>query len=259
MTTFKLFDAHFHIIDPHFPLVANHGYVPDAFTCGDYLSRMQHQPLMGGAVVSGSFQALDQSYLFDALAKLGRNFVGVTQVPAAISDARLQHLHAMGVRALRFNVRRGGSEHISQLDYLARRVHALLGWHVELYIDSRELDALYGTLIELPALSIDHLGLSKAGLPSILRLAEHGVRIKATGFGRVDFDIKAALRDIHAANPQALMFGTDLPSTRAARPYRDDDIQLVIDALGIDDAQRVFYQNAVEFYRLTTNQLTGQP
>ena len=37
----KLFDSHFHIIDGHFPLVPNDGYIPDEFTCADYLSRMR--------------------------------------------------------------------------------------------------------------------------------------------------------------------------------------------------------------------------
>ena len=38
---------------------------------------------MGGAVVSGSFQGFDQSYLLDALDQLGPSFVGVTQLPRA--------------------------------------------------------------------------------------------------------------------------------------------------------------------------------
>ena len=31
-----VFDAHLHVIDPRFPLVANQGYVPDPFTVDDY-------------------------------------------------------------------------------------------------------------------------------------------------------------------------------------------------------------------------------
>lgn len=46
------------------------------------------------------------------------------------------------------------------------------------------------------------------------------------------------------------MFGTDLPSTRAPRPYSDNDFALVADTLGEQNAQKVFYQNALEFYRL---------
>ena len=81
------------------------------------------------------------------------------------------------------------------------------------------------------------------------RLAELGVRVKATGFGRVDFDVPTALRELYAANPKALMFGTDLPSTRAPRPYRDDDLLLVVAALGEAGARKVLHDNAVAFYR----------
>jgi predicted TIM-barrel fold metal-dependent hydrolase len=199
--------------------------------------------------VSGSFQAFDQSYLFHALKTLGPTFVGVTQVPLTVSDQELQELNAAGVRALRFNVRRGGSEDIGSLENMARRVHELVGWHVELYVDSKELSNLYATLVALPAVSIDHLGLSKEGFPTLLKLAEQGVRVKATGFGRVDFDVRSALRDLYAANPRSLMFGTDLPSTRAPRPYRDDDYLLVLETLGEKKAAHVFYENAIDFYK----------
>jgi predicted TIM-barrel fold metal-dependent hydrolase len=245
----KYFDCHFHIIDKTFPVVANQGFMPDAFTTKDYLERVKAVDLCGGAVVSGSFQAFDQTYLLHALKVLGPTFVGVTQVPQTVSDRELKQLNEAGVRAVRFNVRRGGSEEVHHLEKMARRVHDLIGWHIELYVDSRELADLFETLVSLPAVSIDHLGLSKAGLPTLLKLAEKGVRVKATGFGRVDFDVRPALADLYAANPQALMFGTDLPSTRAPRPYRDDDYTLVLETLEEEKAADVFYNNAIEFYR----------
>jgi len=249
-TDFKLFDAHFHIIDPRFPLVPNWGYLPDRYTSSDYLERMKDYDLQGGAIVSGSFQAFDQDYLVDALSRLGPSFVGVSQIPATISDEELLELDGAGVRAVRFNLKRGGSEGVGQLDELARRAHEIAGWHTELYVDSRELPDLLPTLLALPAVSIDHLGLSAEGLPALLKLAEGGGRIKACGFGRVDFDVSQALQEIHSANPQALMFGSDLPSTRAARPYSDSDFRLVIDALGEEAASQVFYKNAADFYRI---------
>jgi hypothetical protein len=83
----------------------------------------------------------------------------------------------------------------------------------------------------------------------LLKLAEKGVRVKATGFGRVDFDVGPALTDLYVANPRALMFGTDLPSTRAPRPYQDDDYTLVLETLGEEKAAKVLYKNALDFYR----------
>lgn len=249
----QLFDTHLHIIDSRFPLVPNNGYLPAEFTASDYLKRMLGYELAGGAVVSGSFQAFDQTYLIAALQQLGPSFVGVTQLPATVTDSELLQLHQAGVRAVRFNLKRGGSEDIRHLENFALRVHEVVGWHVELYVDSRELPALYPTLIKLPAVSIDHLGLAQEGFPTLLKLVEKGVYVKATGFGRVDFDVPAALHDIFAANPDALMFGTDLPSTRAPRPYTDADFQLVIDTLGMENAGKVLYDNASRFYQCKTS------
>ncbi len=245
-----IFDAHCHIIDPRFPLIANNGYLPDSFGVSDYLASVKPLGVQGGAVVSGSFQGFDQGYLLAALNSLGPAFVGVTQLPASVTDTELDTLNAAGVRALRFNLKRGGSEQLDQLEALALRVHGRVGWHSELYIDSRELAEIEARLLRLPAISIDHLGLSAEGLPIVLRLAERGVRVKACGFGRVDFPVRDALRDIHAANPCALMFGTDLPSTRAPRPFQADDIELLTDALGENGAQQALWENAANFYRL---------
>jgi predicted TIM-barrel fold metal-dependent hydrolase len=153
------------------------------------------------------------------------------------------------VRAVRFNLKRGGSEEISHLAYMAQRVYEIANWHVELYADSKDLCYLQSVLIELPAASIDHLGLSKSGLKSLLRLVEKGVRVKATGFGRVDFNVRQAIKDLYSANPKSLMFGTDLPSTRAASPYSDEDFLLVTEALDSEATRDVFSRNAIEFYR----------
>ncbi|HEY5790097.1 MAG TPA: amidohydrolase family protein [Gammaproteobacteria bacterium] len=245
----RLFDAHFHVIDRRFPLVPNRGYLPDDFGCADYLAQARPLGVVGGAVVSGSFQACDQGYLRDALARLGPAYVGVTQLPPTVSDREILELDAAGVRAVRCNLFRGGSTDLAGLDRLARRVHELAGWHVELYVDSRELGGLHARLAALPALCIDHLGLYRDGLPDLLRLVERGARVKATGFGRGDLDIPATLRAVCALAPEALLFGTDLPSTRAPRPFEPADLELVVEALGRQLASRVLFDNAVALYR----------
>lgn len=246
---FKIFDAHFHIIDPRFPLVPNNGYLPERYTVRDYLARTADLGLVGGTVVSASFQGFDQDYLFDVLPRLGPGFVGVAQLPHTVSDEEILELATAGVRAVRFNMKRGGSEDIRHLESMARRVHELAGWHVEIYVDSGELEELQPILCSLPAFAIDHMGLSKRGLPTLLKLVECGGKVKASGFGRLDFDVASALRQIHDVNPESLMFGTDLPSTRAARPYSDHDLTLIIETLGETGARRVLSDNAMHFYR----------
>lgn len=245
-----LFDAHLHIIDPQYPLTSNAGFLPGSFTVDDYVESTAALGVGGGAVVSGSFQSYDQSYLLAALDALGPTFVGVTQLPHSVSDKELLSLAERGVRALRFNLRRGGSESAAHLESFARRVYDLVGWHIEIYADCASLCELADTLCALPAVSIDHLGLTKAGLPVLYQLAESGVRIKATGFGRVDFAVSSVLKRLYAINAEALLFGTDLPSTRSPRPFNPADIEIVENALGAKKAKKVFWDNAAEFYRL---------
>src|SRR6185295_13827186 len=101
----------------------------------------------------------------------------------------------------------------------------------------------------LPKVSIDHLGMTQAGMPHLLKLAERGAKVKATGFGRTEVDVPAALRDLARANPECLMFGTDLPSQRARRPFLPSDMDLIRETLDAEVTRRVFCDTAVAFYR----------
>lgn len=246
--TARVFDAHLHIIDPAHPLIENEGYLPEPFTVDDYRDRTVGLGIDGGAVVSGSFQGFDQGYLTEALDALGPSFVGVTQIPADTSDARIVELDDAGVRAVRFNVHRGGSAGLEDLERLARRVHDLAGWHSEFYVDARSLPDIADRIAALPAVSVDHLGLHADGLPHLLRLVEQGARVKATGFGRVDLEPVDAIQRIMAVDPTALMAGTDLPSTRARRPFEYQDFQIIRHALEPEQVHAVFWDNAASFY-----------
>lgn len=255
----NVFDAHFHIVDPRFPLVPNNGYLPDPFTATDYRERVDALHVTGGAVVSGSFQAFDQEYLKEALAQLGPGFVGVTQIPVDTTDDDIQALDRAGVRAVRFNLYRGGSATLADVDTLARRVHEVAGWHSEFYLDAANLPELEPTLAALPQVSIDHLAMSDDTGP-LLRLVESGTAVKATRFaggegdalaGRISVtDPDALMRAIIGVNPAALIFGSDLPSTRAAIPFQDSDIDRITDAVGAEHAEAVLETNARTFYRL---------
>jgi predicted TIM-barrel fold metal-dependent hydrolase len=236
-----IFDAHFHVIEPRFPLVPNQGFLPERFTVDDYRARTADLDITGGAVVSGSFQAYDQTYLVDALEQLGPGFVGVANVRPDISDDEVLALYAAGVRAYRVNLYRGGD--LEQLE-LAPRFAELVGWHVEVYLNSRDLPELTPRLKRAPRLVIDHLGMTQAGLPGLLELVKEGAYVKASGFGRIDHDVPAALRAIADVNPAALLFGSDLPSTRAKRAFQDEDLRLVRDIAG----PRALYANAAAVY-----------
>lgn len=94
----RLFDAHFHVVDPAHPLVENNGFLPDPFTVADYRARVRDLNVCGGAVVSGSFQAFDQGYLLDELSLFDDSFAGVTQLPADTPDEGVLARRAGGRR-----------------------------------------------------------------------------------------------------------------------------------------------------------------
>jgi predicted TIM-barrel fold metal-dependent hydrolase len=217
-----LFDAHLHIIDPRFPLVANQGYVPEPFTVDDYRAATAGLDVVGGAVVAGSFQP-GHAFLLDALERLGPGFVGVAHLDPRASDEEILALDAAGVRAVRFNLRRGGELDVA----LARRVHELAGWHAEVY--ATDLPAHEPRLGELPRLVVDHLGMNPDGLAAAVRL---GAMVKATP--RFDGDVTAVA-------PDKLLFGTDLPGTRTDRRFDPAVVRRLVPAALVDNA-RAWYR-----------------
>ncbi len=74
--------------------------------------------------------------------------------------------------------------------------------------------------------------------------------LKASGFGRVKLDVPKTLETIARKNPNALVFGTDIPSTRALRPFEAADIDLVERVLGRELAQKAFWDNPLALYRI---------
>jgi|TARA_B100000686_G_scaffold78842_1_gene84946 predicted TIM-barrel fold metal-dependent hydrolase len=255
LNNLPVFDCHLHIIERGYPLFENNGYIPDEYTVVNYLSRVSDYNIQGGVVVSGSFQGFDQTYLVNALEKLGSRFVGVTQLPVTSTDDEILKLSEIGVRAVRFNLNRGGSADVNDLITMATRIYDLAGWHVELYLGPKSLNELKEQIPLLPKVCIDHLAISDSNLEILLPLIREGLAIKATGFGRLDMDIPETLKRIHEISPDTLMFGTDLPSTRAPRIYSDQDLLTIVEALGERESKKVMSQNALKFYDMTSHSL----
>ncbi len=244
----KIFDSHFHIINPEYPLFENNGYLPTNFTIDNYKSKLEKQEIIGGAIVSGSFQKFDQGYLLDALEKLGDRFYGVANISNNISENELNELVKSNIVAVRFNLKRGGSESKENIESLSNSLFDKYGWHTELYIDSKDLKELKPILKNIPKFSIDHLGLSKDGLSELYYWVEKGAKIKATGFGRIDFEPITVMKRIYEINPNSLMFGTDLPSTRSKVLFSERDINLIKDSFNEDEQERIFVLNAKNWY-----------
>lgn len=227
----------------------NNGYLPPDFMIENYREKVKGFGIIGGAIVSGSFQKFDQEYLLDSLKKIGKNFFGVANIPIGMKNSELEKLNESNIRAVRFNLKRGGSESLGNMVELSNKLYESYGWHTELYVDSKDLKELKTTLEQIPKFSIDHLGLSQDGLKDLYYWAEKGVKIKATGFGRVDFNPITIMKKIYSVNPDSLMFGTDLPSTRAKEVFTYKHLERLKDNFSEDEQKRILYQNANDWYK----------
>lgn len=253
----RLFDSHCQIIDPRFPLVSSQGHAPPPFTLAEYRARVTPLGILSGAVVSGQFHGFDQTYLKSALAQLGYGWCGVTQLPPDIPDQEIAALSQLGVRALRFDLLGGRIDNIDGVIALATRARSAGGLHAEIDADAAALAPHVARLAKLPQLVIDHLGMTDAGLPALLDLVAAGAKVKASGFGRVKMNVPAALERIARRDPRALMFGSDLPSTQAARVFAPSDIDLIRQVLGAELAQQALWENAIDLYRPPGAELEG--
>ena len=63
-------------------------------------------------------------------------------------------------------------------------------------------------------------------------------------------DVPRTLEAIARQSPDALVFGTDIPSTRAERPFNAADIDLVETVLGPDVARKAFWDNPMALNRV---------
>lgn len=86
--------------------------MPLDFTTENYQKETQNLKIIGGAIVSGSFQKFDQKYLIHALNKLRQTHFGVANIPINIQTEELNKLNKINVVAVRFNLKRGGSENL---------------------------------------------------------------------------------------------------------------------------------------------------
>ena len=165
-------DAHCHVFGPAavFPFAPGRKYTPcDApkeklFELRDFLGFERN------VIVQASCHGSENAALIDALDSAGVRARGVAVVPAGISDEALEEMDRAGVRAVRFNfVRRlVDPEPLDVYARIAERV-ARLGWHVVVYFEPRDLDAIAGFLASLEVtVVVDHMG-----RPDVTKGLEH--------------------------------------------------------------------------------------
>jgi predicted TIM-barrel fold metal-dependent hydrolase len=179
-------------------------------------------------IVQSSYYGTDNSCMLDALAAAGARARGVAMVDDHCSDADLQRMHELGVRALRLDLFLRSTwptaDIVKYIDTWVRRTHAI-GWHVQFYTPGWVIRDLLPFLKDLDAtFVIDHMGymLESDGLTNsdfdrlleVIRLSQGWIKLSAPYRLAKDgnFDrLRPKARDIIAAAPNRVVWGSDWP------------------------------------------------
>jgi predicted TIM-barrel fold metal-dependent hydrolase len=230
-------DTHAHVFGPadRFPYADDRSYTPPDAPCAKYLKMLDAIGFTRGALVQGSAHGRDNSAMLDALQRHSDRLRGVAVADADVAASDLRRWADIGVRGLRFNhfFRDGQLHYRGGVPLDAARtlapVMAELGWHLQLWIDVKDLPETISTLkaIGLPVV-IDHMGrtdaragTATAGFQSLLRaLGEGWCWAKLSGAHRLsqnasDYpDARPFHEALVATNPERLVWGSDWPHPR---------------------------------------------
>ena len=221
-------DTHAHVFGPaaRFPYAPDRSYTPPDAPLEKYLKMLDTLGFARGALVQGSAHGRDNGAMLDALARNPQRLRGVAVGDATTPAAELRRWDALGVRGLRFNhfFRDGKLYYSGGVELDAARslapTMAELGWHIQLWIDVKDLAETLPLMRELGLpFVIDHMGRTEArlgtrdpGFQSLLRLlGEGGCWVKLSGAHRIseqppDYpDARAFLQALVRTNPEQLI------------------------------------------------------
>lgn len=247
-------DSHAHIFGPYgaYPLADDRSYTPPENPLARYLAHLQRIGFARGVLVTASACGTDNSVILDALAQAPDQLRGVAVTGDEVDRASLVRWRQAGIRGLRFNlyavdgktVYRNGVG-LASLERLAP-VMRDLGLHAQIWIHAPDLVQLAPRLLRLNiTLVIDHMGRMNAsrgtqdpGFQQLLRMLKDGdAWTKISGadrntnrFGEYD-DIDAYARQIIAANPEQVVWGSDWPHINYYEPVHVPDDGILLNTL----------------------------
>ena len=237
-------DCHCHVFGPaaRFPYAEPRSYTPEDAPLEAYLALLDRLGFAHGVLVQPSAYGRDNRAMLDALQRAPQRLRGVAVGGAELTPSVLRAWHAAGVRGLRANeFRRDGKPYYQNGVRLAEiepllPVMAELGWHLQLWVDARDLPELAPSLARVPVpVVVDHMGrmehrhgTAHPGFQALVRgVAAGRLWTKLSGTYRLgatppDY---AEARPFHealvAANPRQLVWGSDWPHPRPEGPVPD--------------------------------------
>lgn len=237
-------DCHAHVFGPaaRFPYAEPRSYTPDDAPLSAYLAMLDRLGCERGVLVQPSAYGRDNTAMLDALTREPARLRGVAVGGAELTPAILKQWHAQGVRALRANeFRRDGKPYyqngvgLKDIEQFYS-VMADLNWHLQLWIDTRDLPDLLPALSRVPVpVVVDHMGRMEhrhgtehPGFQALVRgVGEGRLWSKLSGTYRLgatapDYIEARPFHDaLVVANPQNLVWGSDWPHPRPEGPVPD--------------------------------------
>lgn len=232
-------DCHVHLFGPaaDYPFAAGRVYTPGDAGETELLALHRRLGIDRVVLVQASPYGADNSRLLAGLAQLGPRARAVAVIDPDAAPAELEGLHAAGVRGVRVNIATGG-QHDPEIAWrlIAREADraAPLGWHVQVLTKLSVIKAIAARIPTLPVtLVIDHFGhadmtkpLDQPGFQELLQLvAASAVWVKLSAIERLCgpgqlHRVRPFIDALVAANPGALVWGSDWPHTGGGRGDR---------------------------------------
>ncbi|NOR62542.1 MAG: amidohydrolase family protein [Rhodobacteraceae bacterium] len=155
-------DAHCHVFGPaaEFPFAPTRKYTPCDASKNQLFTLRDHLGVSRNVIVQATCHGTDNRALMDACRTAGDLARGIASVGPNVSDEDLTEMHQAGIRGVRFNFVKRLVDDTPQevFTHIAERI-AKLGWHIVVYFEAADLEALIPFLESLPTvLVIDHMG-----------------------------------------------------------------------------------------------------
>lgn len=220
-------DCHAHVFSAGAPSVPGARYRPGyAADVDAWRAQWRQAGITHGVVVQPSFFGTDNREMLDTIAAAPRQLRGVAVLTPMADAATLDRFHAMGVRAIRLNLRgvRDYAEYSKpSWGALFDRAHER-GWHLECYVDPGRIGEIAPMVERSPvAVAFDHFGMPGANAAAVdatfaaaARMARsREVWVKLSAPYRLDGTPPGELarRWLEALGPQRLVWGSDWPWT----------------------------------------------
>lgn len=258
-------DCHVHVYEPGYPLAPNATFQPPPAPARAY-RQVQHALGLGRVVVvQPTGYGFDNRCTLAAVAELGPDARGVAVIRPDTPEEELWHLHAVGIRGVRYMMLPGGVLPWEGLEQTALRI-APLGWNINLQLDGRQLPQYEQRLLQLPCrLVIDHVGkflapttIHDEPFASLCRLLEAGntwIKLSApyesSRAGAPAYaDVASLVRELAARYPERGLWASNWPHPNIVpTPADEEQLDWALGLVGEELVQRrMLVENPASVY-----------